>query len=198
MNANEIPWGWYAARSSGIVAFLLLYLVMFLGLAIRTPFLKKVIQPRYSYSVHCWLSVQALIFVFIHASSFFFDKFLGFRFKDIFIPFAVQSDYVNTTILAMGIIGFYLMIILIATSYLRRFIGQKLWRAFHFLNIVLYIFVVIHSFFLGTDLKKPIMVDIFIWLNAFLVFLILNNSAFRILGWDRSDNKEDKKLGNLE
>jgi methionine sulfoxide reductase heme-binding subunit len=190
MNANEISWGWYAARSSGIVAFLLLYLVMFLGLAIRTPYLKKIIQPRYSYSVHCWLSIQALIFVFFHAISFFFDKFLNFGFRDIFIPFAFQAKKLNTNFLALGIIGFYLMIILVVSSYARRFIGQRLWRALHFLNILLYIFIVIHAYFLGTDLKIPIIRDIFIWLNAFLVFLMLNNLAFRFL---REDKANDKK-----
>lgn len=189
MNANEIPWGWYVARSSGIVAFLLLYLVIFLGLAIRTPVLKKIIQPRYSFSVHRWLSLQALVFVLIHATSFFFDKFLGFGFKEIFIPFAVRSEYVNTIILALGIVGFYLIVILIVTSYGRCFVSQKFWRLVHFFNIVLYIFVVIHSFFSGTDLKIPIIREFFIWLNAFLVFLMLNNLIFRFLF-----NKKDEEL----
>lgn len=186
MDASVIPWGWYVARSSGIVAFLLLYLVIFLGLAIRTPGLKKIIQPCYSYPIHCWLSIQALLFALIHSLSLLFDNFFTFSLRDIFIPFAFQSEKLNTN---LGIIGLYLMIIIVISSYARRFIGQKLWRIFHFLNIVLYIFVVIHAFLLGTDLKIPLIRNIFIWLNAFLVFLMLNNLTFRFL---KDDNKQDE------
>ena len=45
------------------------------------------------------------------------------------------------------------MIILVATSYARKYISQKVWRTIHFLNIALYIFSIIHAFYLGTDLK---------------------------------------------
>lgn len=190
MSANEIPWAWYLTRSAGIAGFLLLYSVMFLGLAIRTPFLKKIIQPCYSYSVHCWLSLQALFFVFIHGIALLFDNFFGFSLGDIFVPWVFKSESLNTNFLALGIIGFYLMIILTVSSYARRLIGQKAWRFIHFLNILLYVFVVVHAYFLGTDLKNPTIREIFIWVNAFLVFLMLNSLAFRFIK-DEDIHKND-------
>ncbi len=178
---KETSWAWYLARTAGLVSFALLYISIFLGLSIRIPVLNKIIKPCYSFSIHCWISLQALIFILIHSLSLLFDKFISFGFKDAFIPFASQSEFVNRNFLALGIMGLYLMIILVVSSYLRRFIGQKLWRIIHYLNIILYISVVFHSFFIGTDLKIPVVRNVFIWFNAFLVFLMLVNLTFKIL-----------------
>lgn len=187
MNANEVPWGWYFTRAAGLMAFLLLYITIFLGLAVRTPVLRKIIKPFYSFSIHRWLSLQALTFVLIHSLSLLFDKFYTLSLRDIFIPFAFSSDTLNPLLVALGIIGFYLMVILVITSYGRRFMNQKLWRLIHSINITLYIIVIIHSFYLGTDLKIPLIRNIFIWLNAFLIFLFLVNIISRILSWRKRD-----------
>ena len=174
---NEIPWAWYVTRSSGLVGFALLYISIFLGLSIRIPFLHKIISPIYSTKIHCWISLQALLFAFIHGFALFFDKFMKFSLAEIFVPFASRYE---TNLVALGILGFYLMIILVATSYGHRLISQKLWRVVHFLNIVLYIIVLVHAFILGTDMKNPLVANIFLWANAFLVFLMLTNIEIRI------------------
>lgn len=174
---NEIPWAWYVARSSGLVGFALLYVSIFLGLTIRIPFLRKIFLPAYSAKIHCWISFQALLFVLVHGVALLFDKFINFNLADVFLPFA--SEY-QTNFVALGVIGFYLMIILVVTSYEMKFIPHKLWRMLHFANILLYVFVVIHAFFLGTDMKNPTVFNIFLWANAFLVFVVLTNIEIRI------------------
>jgi methionine sulfoxide reductase heme-binding subunit len=178
LNGNEIPWAWYISRSSALVGFLLLYISIFLGLSIRTPLLKKIISPVYSANVHCWISLQALFFAFVHGVALLFDKFINFSLAEIFIPFA--SSY-EPTLVALGILGFYLMLILVVTSYSKNFISEKLWRAVHFSNILLYIIVIIHAIKLGTDMKVPVVLNIFIWANAFLFFLILVNIISRLI-----------------
>lgn len=174
---SEIPWAWYLARAGGVVAFLLLYISIFLGLTIRIPFLRKIVSPIYSFSLHCLISLYATLFALFHGGVLIFDKFLGFDIFDILIPFASSYQHV---LVGFGITGFYLMVILVATSYGRKFISPKLWRITHFTNVVLYIFVLIHATKLGTDLKNPLIFDIFLWANAFLVLVILYNIELRI------------------
>jgi len=176
--SNEIPWAWYVARSSALVGFMLLYVSIFLGLAIRTPYLRKIILPIYSLKTHCWISLQALLFAFIHGTALLFDKFVNLSLVEVFVPFA--SKY-KTNLVTLGILAFYLMIILVATSYGRKFISHKLWRAVHFTNILLYVIAIIHAVRLGTDLKNPTVWNIFIWANAFLVFIMLVNIESRII-----------------
>lgn len=174
---QETPWAWYASRAAGLVAFALLYVSIFLGLTLRVPLLRKIFKPIYSMNIHCWISLQATILALIHGGVLVFDKFFNFSLADLFVPFA--SSY-EPLLLPLGILAFYLMIMLVVTSYARKHISQKLWRITHFSNIVLYIIVLFHAAGLGTDLKNPTNFHIFLYANAFLVFLMLINMQLRI------------------
>lgn len=174
---DETPWPWYIARVSGLVGFTLLYLSIFLGLTIRVLFLRKIFAPLYAMQGHCWIAFQATLFAFIHGTVLAFDKFMGFRLVDVFVPFA--SSY-EPQLVALGIIGFYLIVIITVSSYGRKYISQKLWRVLHFLNIILYASVVAHAYLLGTDMKNEIVRNIFVGANAFLILLMLINMFARI------------------
>lgn len=174
---EETPWAWYASRAAGLVAFALLYISIFLGLTLRIPLLRKIFKPIYAMNIHCWISLQATLLALLHGGILAFDKFLNLSIADLFVPFV--SSY-EPILLPLGILSFYLMIMLVVTSYMRKYISQKLWRITHFSNIILYIIVVIHAAGLGTDLKNPLNFNIFLYLNAFLVFLMLVNMQLRI------------------
>lgn len=173
----ETPWPWYVSRISGLLGFLLLYISIFLGLTVRIPWMRKLFSPLYAMQGHCWISFQATVFALVHGGALLFDEFLGFGFVDVFVPFA--SSY-KPQLVAMGTISFYLMVILTATSYARRFMSQKIWRALHFTNIILYAMGVWHALALGTDLQNPLARDIFIAANEFLVLLMIINMFLRI------------------
>lgn len=180
---KETPWAWYVSRSSGLLAFLLLYISMFLGATIRIPGLRRIWKPAYTLKIHCWVSLQALIFAFVHGTVLFFDKFLNFRLVEIFVPFARKTvpGVVDTNLLAMGIVGFYLMALILATSYAKEHLSHTLWRTVHSTNLALYVFVVIHSLFQGTDLKDgTVWRPIFIVANAILFALLLTSVGLRL------------------
>jgi methionine sulfoxide reductase heme-binding subunit len=189
----DIPYAWYLTRSSALVGFFLLYISIFLGLAVRTPLLSKIIKPVYSLKIHCWISLQALIFVLIHGLSLLFDKYIAFGWKNILIPFypltESQAQRIDTGFLALGIIGFYIMLLLVATSYLRKGLSPSLWRSIHFLNAGLYVITIIHALYLGTDLKSEGLArSIFIYANGFLVFLFMINLLIRLMKYRNKDN----------
>jgi len=189
---NDIPYAWYLARSSALVGFFLLYLSVFLGLAIRTPLLNRIIKPFYSLKIHCWISLQALIFAIVHGASLLSDKFIAFSWKNILIPFypltESQAQRIDVGFLALGIVSFYIMLLLVSTSYLRKGLPSSLWRAVHFLNVGLYAIVIVHSLYLGTDLKNPGLArDIFVYANGFLIFLFLLNIILRLVRSNKSN-----------
>jgi len=174
---NAVPWAWYISRASGLVGFTLLYISIFLGLTIRLPFMRKYFAPLYALNGHRWISLQATIFALLHGTALMFDHFLNFRFVDVFVPFF--SPY-QPGLLALGIISFYLMILLVATSYGRKYLSQKSWRAIHFLNIALYVFTLVHAYVFGTDMKIPLVRNIFVYANVILIWLMLTNMYVRI------------------
>lgn len=208
-----VPWDWYIVRASALVGFLLLYISIFIGTVSCFPGIRKyflclrslnfhpVPQPeekklfskiKYNvgslklwYGIHCWISLQALIFALVHGVSLLFHKFIPFSLADIFIPF--HSSF-EPLLVALGTVSLYLMIILVATSYARKYISQKLWRAIHFLNIGLYVAVIIHALYLGTDLKSGLLREIFIWANGFLVLALVYNLFYRI--WSKIKKRE--------
>jgi len=180
---KEVPWAWYFTRISALIGFMLLYISILLGVSIRTPILNKLIKPIYSYSAHCWISLQALFFALLHGVFLLFDKYMGLNLVNVFIPFHIlkpeQAVIINPKFLALGILGFYVMAILVVTSYLKKYIRHSLWRAIHFLNIGLFIIIFLHALYLGTDLKEGMLKNIFIYANAFLALLFLINLLVR-------------------
>ncbi|MCX6761945.1 MAG: ferric reductase-like transmembrane domain-containing protein [Candidatus Moranbacteria bacterium] len=162
-------WSWYLTRAGGLISFLLLYLAIFFGIAIRFPGLKNIFQPLESYNFHAWISVQALVFTFIHGLVLLGDNYLKFSLKDIFVPFA--STY-NPELVTLGVLGMYALVAIILTSYFRKYLSYRVWRVTHFLNIALYALAFFHAYYLGTDLKSGIMREIFIGMNVLLLGLM--------------------------
>lgn len=180
----QLPWDWYIVRASALVGFLLLYASIFAGTVSCLPGIRKYFLRLRSLNFHCWISLQALIFAVAHAIALLFHQYIEFSLADIFIPF--HSNF-EPVLVGLGTIALYLMVILVATSYVRKHISAKLWRAVHFLNIGLYIAVIIHAFYLGTDLKTGILRGIFIGANGVLILLLVFHMIHRI--WSKFKNR---------
>jgi methionine sulfoxide reductase heme-binding subunit len=185
MENVAVPWDWYIVRASALIGFLLLYVSILVGTISCLPGIRKYFLRLRSLNLHCWISLQALFFALIHGISLLFHKFIPFGWKDVFIPFHSSFEPV---LVGLGTIGFYLMLILVATSYARKYISQKLWRTVHFLNIALYAFSIIHALYLGTDLKSGMLREIFIWANGILILLLVFNMIHRI--WSKIKKRE--------
>lgn len=190
---ENIPYAWYLTRSSALVGFFLLWTSIFLGLAFKTPLLNKIIKPAYSLKIHCWISLQALIFSAFHGVSLLFDKYIAFTWRNILIPYYPltqdQAQRIDAGFLALGIISFYIMILLVVSSYLRRGISSSLWRSLHSLNAGLYAIAFVHALFLGTDLKNSGLArNIFIYANIFLAVLFLVNIFTRVIKYLKNEN----------
>lgn len=177
MDSNQIPWAWYISRASALVGFFLLYISIFVGTISCLPGIKGYFLKLRSLNFHCWISLQAFLFAAIHGISLLFEGFIHFSLAGIFIPFA--SDY-QPGLVALGTISFYLMMLLIITSYTRRFFSYNVWRTLHFLNIALYTFSLVHAYYLGSDLQEGIVRSIFVFANGFLLILLFANIFHKI------------------
>lgn len=192
----ETPWPWYVSRISALVGFLLLYLSIFFGIALRTPVVSRLFKPVTSLDLHLTFSLYALLFAFVHGLSLLFDEFFHFTVLDIFVPLAASDAITSAGIglypLATGITAFYLMAMLVVSWYVKKYITQRVWRLIHHLNTILYIFIIFHALSLGTDLRSGWGRWTFIALNVLLGLLFLYNILVRILRFyvTRSAKKE--------
>jgi predicted ferric reductase len=127
----------------GVVGFTFLSVLIFSGDTARffdrLFGLDKIIrfQKKFSYYISIFILMHPIFFIIS-----------GTGLKEILIP-----DFVYLA-LSLGIIGFYIFATIMVASYLHKFISYKLWQYLHFLNYILFGFVLYHSIFWGSDLEN--------------------------------------------
>ncbi|MFA6973676.1 MAG: hypothetical protein WC238_03000 [Parcubacteria group bacterium] len=189
--SQETPWAWYVTRAAGLIGFIFLWLTILLGLSIRNPLLKKIVAPVYSFDAHCFLAVMAVFWALVHGTSLLFDQVVDFGVKDIAIPFFSKTEFVDVNFLALGIMAFYMLLIMTVTSYLRNHIKHWIWRALHFLHPVAFVFIVIHGYRLGTDMKNVWIGGAFRISTLILILLYLSSLIFVLWHKFRAPSAEE-------
>ena len=102
-----------------------------------------------TFAIHEYVSLLGLAFALFHGLILLGDRYINFTVAQVFVPFAT-TDY-RPTWVGIGQIGFYIWLIVALSFYVRSSIGQKTWRAIHYLSFVMYLMGLIHGLFSGTD-----------------------------------------------
>ncbi|UOF88659.1 ferric reductase-like transmembrane domain-containing protein [Fodinisporobacter ferrooxydans] len=175
---------WYLTRAAGITSYVLLSLSVMSGLygLVRK---KHGQSPGIYPLLHTALANWAMYIAMFHVAILFFDQYTNFTWKDILVPFATTY---KTIPMAIGIIGFYLLIATILTTEMRNKIGVKIWRKLHMLSPIVYIMVTLHGLWIGTDSKTTGsfgMYVISIFGVLLLLFLRFKRSRQQVLKYPR-------------
>jgi methionine sulfoxide reductase heme-binding subunit len=138
---------WYTTRGAGAVSLVLLSGVVVLGLLARLRVESRG-WPRFlTAAVHGDLALMTLVFLTLHIVTAIVDPFTHLGLAAL-VPF---GSYYRTVWLALGAIAFELLLAIVATSLLRHHIGQRTWRALHWLAYASWPIAVLHGFGTGTD-----------------------------------------------
>lgn len=143
---NEQVW-WYVARSSGIVALVLLVLCVVWGVLLATRAMPHD-RPAWLLDLHRWLGGTALVMTGFHLLGLYLDGYIDYGFTELLVPGA--SEY-RPFAVAIGVLSFYVMVAIQATSYLRRRLSKRLWHGIHLLSYGLVWGAAIHAGMAGTD-----------------------------------------------
>jgi len=139
---------WYITRSAGILAYLLLWFSTVWGLAVPSKIISPVLDQSYTFDFHEFISLLAIGFALLHIIVLTFDRFLPYSTLQILIPFL--SPY-RPLWVGIGVISFYIIILVTVTFYLRSRIGMKNFRAIHVLSLLGYLGITLHGLYSGTD-----------------------------------------------
>src|SRR5512143_408454 len=159
---------WYVTRAAGLTSYILLWLSMIWGMAISTKILSPTVEGTYTYDFHEFLSLLGLGFVLLHVVVLVLDKFLPFTWWQIFIPFI---DTYRPLWVGLGIIGFYIFLLVTVTFYMRQSIGTRAFRNIHILSLLGYLGATLHGLFGGTD--SALAATKLIYAGTFLVVVFL-------------------------
>jgi len=139
---------WYITRSAGILAYLLVWLSTAWGLLIPSKLLEPVLHGNFTYDFHQFISLLSLGFLGLHIFILTADRYLPFTLADILIPF--HAPY-RPAWVGVGVIAFYILLLVTITFYLRKRIGMKMFRLIHTLSLAGYLGALVHAFMSGTD-----------------------------------------------
>lgn len=148
LHLNTVEGLWYMTRAAGLVAYLLLWLSTVWGLGVASKIFDPLVYRAFTFDVHEFISLLAIAFTVLHIGALLADQYMAFSLAQVLVPFI--TDY-RPLWIGIGVIGTYLTVLVTVTFYLRRWIGQKTFRAIHLLSFVAYIAVTLHSVFAGTD-----------------------------------------------
>lgn len=139
---------WWIARSSGIVAWALVTASILWGLALSTRLVRRRGVPAWLLDLHRYLGTLSVVFTGLHLAGLWADSYVEFGLRELFVPFA--SEW-RTRAVAWGVVAFYLLAAIEATSWLMRRLPRKVWHAVHLSSIALFVFATVHTFLAGTD-----------------------------------------------
>jgi len=175
---------WYVTRASGLTGYFLLWLSMVWGFAIPSKIVQPILESTFTYDFHEHLSLIGLGFVLLHVVVLMFDKYLPFNIFQILIPFV---DTYRPFWVGLGIIGFYILLLVAVTFYLRQQIGVQAFRSIHVLSLLGYLGATLHGLFAGTDSALPI--TMFLYAGTFLVVVFLTVYWLFMRAFGRDDER---------
>jgi predicted ferric reductase len=162
---------WYLSRGSAFSSYLLLWASMMLGVGVTNklssfwPGLPPTIE------LHQFTSILGLFFGVFHALILLGDHFIQFSVVQILLPFG--SIGFKPVLIGLGQLGFYLMLVITLSFYVRKAIGPKVWRSIHYLSFIGFVFVLIHGLTVGTDTTSVWAQGIYWVSGSALLFMIL-------------------------
>jgi DMSO/TMAO reductase YedYZ heme-binding membrane subunit len=161
---------WMLIRGTGLVAYVLLAASTIWGLMLSSKVFGRLVKAKPLTWLHEGLAVGSLLATGAHMFFLWTDEFIEFGAREIFLPGASTWEPLSV---AFGVMAFYVMVIVSASFYVKRWIGQAAWRAIHFLAFGTFAAAAIHGIMAGTDTQHPVVLGVYIATVALVVMLLL-------------------------
>lgn len=170
MHLTSSPAIWYAARASGIAAYLILSVVVALGLTMGGKAQSKR-WPRFSVEdIHRFGGLLVGSLVSVHVLTIAFDAFLPFSIINLLVPFTSTYRPFWT---GLGVAAAELLVALAITNHYRKRLPYRFWRVAHYLNFAVWTLASLHGLMSGTDRGTPWLAILYGLCVATVVMLLL-------------------------
>lgn len=149
---------WVLIRGSGIAAFALLTASVVWGLLASTKLVARVVKAKPLTWFHESLGIGALMATLVHVVVISMHGFLDFSWAEILVP--GKSDWRPLPV-GFGILALYGLAVIVASFYVRRWIGQRTWRLLHFGSLGVFIASLVHGIQAGSDTSQPMVLGMY-------------------------------------
>jgi methionine sulfoxide reductase heme-binding subunit len=142
---------WYVARSSGIVAYLLLSCSVVLGVLMAGK--ARFTWPRFAVEeVHRFLAILTGVFIVLHGGALLLDRVVPFSLSQELVPFT--AGY-RPFAVGLGVVAAELIAAVGISNALRSRLPHGVWRRVHYLTLAVWGFATLHGLLAGTDRLDP-------------------------------------------
>ena len=168
------PTLWILARAAGFTAYGLLTTSVLAGLVLRSRPAPGRLRPNVVADVHRLLAVLGLGALALHAAALALDGIA--RISPIALVIPGIAPRMRLAV-AVGVLAGDLMIIVAASSGLRRRIGFRIWRRIHWLTFAVFAAASAHGIMAGTDARRQAVV----WMYAVAIAAVAGATAWRAM-----------------
>jgi methionine sulfoxide reductase heme-binding subunit len=148
VHVTSNPAIWYAARASGVAAYVVLSLVVSLGIGLGGKAQNRR-WPRFSVEeIHRFGGLLVGSLIGIHVLAIAADSFLPFSLTQLLVPFTSRYRPLWT---GLGIAAAEILVALAVTNHYRRRLPYGVWRKAHYLNFAVWTLASLHGLMAGTD-----------------------------------------------
>ena len=171
---TEQPAQWWAARSTGFVALVALTLSMLFGLMVSSRGLDGGVARGTVLEHHQQWSLAALVAVIVHVLVIVTDDYVSITVSDALVP-GVSEELTGP--IALGAISFWLIALLMASSWARDYLPFVAWRVIPTAALAAFVLGLVHGFTAGTDSDLPVVQVVYVA----AVSVVIGATIFRFL-----------------
>jgi DMSO/TMAO reductase YedYZ heme-binding membrane subunit len=146
------PTFWILARSSGLLAYVLLTSSVLAGIVLKARPFGKSPRPAAVTDVHRLLALLGLAALALHGTALVLDRTVDISLAALVVPGLVPYRPLWT---ALGVVAAELMLVVYASFSLRQRIGTRLWRRLHWLTYGVFALATVHGLASGSDTSRP-------------------------------------------
>lgn len=179
LDTNPQSLVWLFERLFAWLAYIAMAGSVVYGLLLSTKLLDAIAHRPISFSLHQDLAAFGLGLAGIHGMLLGLDHTVPFSIAQILVPGMAPHAPVAV---AFGQVTLYLMAAVTATFYLRKHIGQRAWRMFHYVTFLAFAGATVHGIMSGSDSNAPWAEAIYLVSGAVVLFLLTYRIGMSIAG----------------
>jgi predicted ferric reductase len=180
---------WLFERLFAFLSYLAVSLSVVFGLLLSTKLLDVIAHRPVNFTLHQDLAAFGLGMAGIHGALLGLDATMPFSVAQMLVPGA--APYAPLAV-GVGQVAFYLMALVTVSFYVRRRIGQRAWRALHYLTFLAFAGATAHGITAGTDSGRAWAQWIYLGAMVAVAFLL----AYRV-GISASERLANRRRGAL-
>ncbi len=161
------PTIWLVARASGLIAYALMTASVLAGLILKSRPFGRRLRGVTAMEIHRTLSFLGLAALGLHGTALVLDRTVDIRLSHLVVPGLAPYRPVWT---GLGVVAGEIMLAIIVSFPLRRFLGTRTWRRLHWATYLTFALATAHGVQAGTDTGRP-------WANALYIGALASVAA---------------------